>query len=147
MATTCSSLTLEPPLKRLEMARLIPASVSGITSGRARQNIRNISAVHRPTPLILTSLVITSSSSNRIKSSLFRDPLKNCSASSIRHRAFEGDTPQLRSSSGDWRDTLSGLITPTCAWRRFQTALAARTDSCWPTIDFASAKKKISSRD
>src|SRR3954469_20118426 len=119
----------------------MPRSPTETTSCRARWNIRNISAVHWPTPLTSISSAITSSSDRSLIRSKSRRPSLTRCARSRRNSTFALDSPALRRVGGRLRNSYSGagISPPNWASNFSQIERAAFVESCWPTIARATA--------
>jgi hypothetical protein len=87
----------------------MPRSPTGITSGRSSWNIRNICAVHSPSPFtaVSSAMIVASSSDSRRASS--SSPESTCSASERRYAAFACESPSERRSRGSVAMICSGV--------------------------------------
>ncbi len=123
----------------------IPRSPHGNTSGRPRENIRNICAVHTPIPRTSTSRSITSASSYRCRLARHGSFRSARSVRSRMARSFCGEMPNCRSSGSLTPASTAGTIRcgATCASSRSLIDRAAFEEICCDTIDQTSISKRF----
>src|SRR5471032_3169316 len=120
------------------MAWIRPRSSSGRTSGRDKLKIRNISAVHRPMPLICVNSAITASSSIDVQLFTCSAPDTKCCARSRIYSDLRFDNPHDCNFAGPTLMNCCGASVGHAPSTRFQIACAAVTEICWPTTERAS---------
>ena len=126
------------------MALRIPKSAEGKTSGRCREKIKYIWAVHTPIPFTEVSSSITSESGRPASRRRFNRPSATRAPRSRRYRIFCGDTPAVRIRAVDKERNHSGGGNPgpPCNARNLRRiAVPAAPEICWNRIACASVEK------
>lgn len=126
------------------MPRCSPTSAGAAISGLLSPNIKNICAVHTPTPGRDTSCSITASSSHCASCRKLSLPSSRACARPLINRVLAAESPTLRHccsdnaviAAGSRRDLLQADNS------REPMVCAAATDSCCPTIDDTSVSNK-----
>ncbi len=107
--------------------------------------MRNISAVQRPMPRMPTSSSMIASSSISRQRAGRTAPDWKCSARSHKYSTLRADRPAARMCGASSASTAFGASRregpAVSATKRSQTACAALTEICWPTIERASVVK------